>query len=565
MICLSKADEASFKEMSFNQSPAPLSGENTTRQDLNGISNLRELVSAGQNSHEAGPGAGGGGMALAASAGSGADEKHYQGFPHPGSPGVGRQSPELSSRHWATFGGEDQRLLSQAASPFETRPCCSFWGWAAWISSVLSVSFILTFAIVCFSPSSSSAPITTTTITAASSAPDDLAPRDETSSPSPVTFASLLRKRDTCEQGGVKGDTYDTPLHVGALLLIWFVSTAGSSFALLAQKVSCLRIPARFFFVVRHFGTGVLIATAFVHLLPTAFVSLNDPCLGSFFTDGYQALPGAIALGAVFLVTIIEMVFHPSRHCTSALPLTRGPDIDNDDEKVAKVTPPDSDIPRSPIQGMVRDLASPKGRTSSVGRALSHLHSNGEASDGEMAAVDMEQLSGPGPSAEQKLRKERLQVLLLEMGILFHSVFIGMSVSVAVGTDFIVLLIAIVFHQTFEGLALGSRIAAINWGEGSRQPWIMAIAYGLTTPLGQALGIATHTLYSPDSAVGLIVVGVMNSISAGLLTFASLVELMAEDFLSDDSWKHLRGKSRVLACLLVFVGAFGMSLVGAWA
>jgi hypothetical protein len=29
----------------------------------------------------------------------------------------------------------------------------------------------------------------------------------------------------------------------------------------------------------------------------------------------------------------------------------------------------------------------------------------------------------------------------------------------------------------------------------------------------------------------------MNAISSGLLIFASLVELMAEDFLSDESWK----------------------------
>ena len=93
----------------------------------------------------------------------------------------------------------------------------------------------------------------------------------------------------------------------------------------------------------------------------------------------------------------------------------------------------------------------------------------------------------------------------------------------------------------------------------------MALAYGCTTPLGQAIGIATHTLYSPDSEVGLIVVGVMNSISAGLLVFASLVELMSEDFLSDESWRVLRGKKRVVACMLVFLGAFCMSLVGAWA
>jgi zinc transporter 1/2/3 len=97
------------------------------------------------------------------------------------------------------------------------------------------------------------------------------------------------------------------------------------------------------------------------------------------------------------------------------------------------------------------------------------------------------------------------------------------------------------------------------------QPWLMALAYGCTTPLGQAIGIATHTLYTPDSEIGLLVVGVMNAISAGLLVFASLVELLSEDFLSDESWQVLKGKRRIYACILVFLGAFFMSLVGAWA
>lgn len=85
------------------------------------------------------------------------------------------------------------------------------------------------------------------------------------------------------------------------------------------------------------------------------------------------------------------------------------------------------------------------------------------------------------------------------------------------------------------------------------------------TPLGQAIGIGTHTLYDPDSVFGLILVGVMNAISSGLLIYASLIELLAEDFLTDHSWAVLRGKKRVVACILVFLGALAMSVVGAWA
>ena len=57
----------------------------------------------------------------------------------------------------------------------------------------------------------------------------------------------------------------------------------------------------------------------------------------------------------------------------------------------------------------------------------------------------------------------------------------------------------------------------------------------------------------------------MNAVSSGLLVFAALIELLAEDFLSDESWSVLRGKRRVIACFLVLLGAICMSLVGAWA
>lgn len=172
----------------------------------------------------------------------------------------------------------------------------------------------------------------------------------------------------------------------------------------------------------------------------------------------------------------------------------------------------------------------------------------------------------PAPDTAQNAQKMLLQCLLLEAGILFHSVFIGMALSVATGTSFIVLLVAISFHQTFEGLALGSRIAAIPlFGRRSLKPWLMALAYGTTTPFGQAIGLLVHNLYDPASQTGLLMVGFMNAISSGLLLFAGLVELLAEDFLSDRSYEVLKGQRRIEACLAVAGGGALMALVGAWA
>ena len=172
------------------------------------------------------------------------------------------------------------------------------------------------------------------------------------------------------------------------------------------------------------------------------------------------------------------------------------------------------------------------------------------------------QFDGPDP------HRLFLQCLLLEAGILFHSIFIGMAVSVATGTQFVVLLIAICFHQTFEGFALGSRIAVLIgslFDASSPKPWLMALAYGATTPIGQAIGIWMHALYDPASKVGLLMVGITNAISSGLLLFAGLVQLIAEDFLSERSYETLKGRRRIEACLAVCFGGLLMAIVGAFA
>lgn len=313
-------------------------------------------------------------------------------------------------------------------------------------------------------------------------------------------------------------------------------------------------------------------------------------------------MPGAIMLASIFFVTIIEMVFSPAQHVCGgnegvaavSRPSKKHehkPEVAQEtgsekERSVPTVTP--GSIRRTYSEGsmQVREIGLIGGRGTSISRTLIRYREEGQRLDA-ISSADSETSESPEEvypknesaidddietaqhnhvlTPEQLHKKAIMQCFLLEMGILFHSIFIGMSLAVAVGNDFIVLLIAIVFHQTFEGLALGVRIADIKWPARALQPWLMAVAYGCTTPLGMAIGIATHTLYSPNSEIGLLVVGIMNAVSAGFLVFASLVELMSEDFLSDQSWQILRGKKRVVACLLVFAGAFLMSLVGAWA
>ena len=146
-------------------------------------------------------------------------------------------------------------------------------------------------------------------------------------------------------------------------------------------------------------------------------------------------------------------------------------------------------------------------------------------------------------------------ICILEFGVIFHSIFIGLTLAVA-GEEFVTLYIVLVFHQTFEGLGLGSRLAATPWPRSKRwTPYLFALSYGLATPVSMAVGLGVRKTYSPGSQTGLIVEGVFDSISAGILIYTGLVELMAHEFMFSSVMR--RAKLRVV------MAAFGMMCLGA--
>jgi zinc transporter ZupT len=233
-----------------------------------------------------------------------------------------------------------------------------------------------------------------------------------------------LMKRGSSSCGrdlGEDAPDYNMPLHIAALFIILAVSSLACAFPVFAVRFPRLRIPSWFLFLARHFGTGVLVATAFVHLLPTAFESLTDPCLSFFWNKKYPPMPGAISMAAIFLVIVIEQVFSRGHHGCSGAGLEQ--------------------LNKSYAEG---DRSSGEANKQGIVAGNPVLTCSGSNSSIE------NQNEGLAPlTEEQKHKKELLQCLLLEMGILFHSIFIGMTISVSVGSDFVVLLIAIAFHRKF--------------------------------------------------------------------------------------------------------------------
>jgi zinc transporter 1/2/3 len=349
-------------------------------------------------------------------------------------------------------------------------------------------------------------------------------------------------------------------LRVSSIFVILVGSLIGAMLPVVLARSSKMHVPSVAFFIAKYFGTGVIIATALIHLLTPAFDALSSPCLQDYDISSYSWASGIclMSIMVMFLVEILVSHFdlfgggHGHKHDADAIDLS--PDLlkraSESSNTTSQPKPEPVDIEATAgthkpaaVPGLPNDLSYPPGGEDHLGHHRDHTDNDSHAA----FAAQMTALA------------------ILEFGVIFHSIFIGLTLAVA-GDEFTILYIVLVFHQTFEGLGLGSRLATAAWPRGKAyMPYLMAGFYAISTPLSIAVGLGVRPTLAPSSPTTLIVNGVFDSISAGILLYTGLVELMAHEFMFSPEMQKagLGMKLKALAC--VFLGAGLMALLGKWA
>lgn len=236
-------------------------------------------------------------------------------------------------------------------------------------------------------------------------------------------------------------------------------------------------------------------------------------------------------------------------------------------------------------RGSIDDAA--LARYNSMGRRASthqHLHSGDQDRQMGIASAsrsnDPKSLENgndtdvsPPPSYDEKaeaytsesFKKQISGFLILEFGVIFHSVIIGLTLATSGWDEFKVLYVVIVFHQSFEGLGVGARLSAIPFPKRLHwMPWALCAAYGLTTPIAIAIGLGVRTTYNSGSYTANVVSGVLDATSAGILIYTGFVEFLARDFLfNPERTKDDKQLAFMVVCTVL--GAGIMALLGKWA
>lgn len=302
---------------------------------------------------------------------------------------------------------------------------------------------------------------------------------------------------------------YNISLRVGLL----FAILAGSAFGVYSPIFISSWLKFNFSGVIsnclKQFGTGIIISTAFVHLITHANLMWSNSCI----TLSYEATGQAITMAGLFISFLVEYF---SFRLTSQR---------RDSDKSEKVDIENNDL------------------------------SNEESLSNEVS-LSTESLN---PSSSQN----KLTCIIIECGILFHSILIGITLVVAGDSYFITLFIVILFHQMFEGIALGLRIAELN-DTRLLIKCIMAFFYAVITPIGMAIGIGVLHRFNGNDKSTIIALGTLDSFSAGILIWTGLVNMWYKDWIQG-SLISSSPLNFSLSLFSLLAGLILMSVLGKWA
>lgn len=386
----------------------------------------------------------------------------------------------------------------------------------------------------------------------------------------------------------------------------------GACFPILAKRFSGSGVPESFFFVAKFFGSGVIIATAFIHLLAPAHEAFSNRCVADV-TAGYPWVE-AIVLATIMVVFVVEVLVHHAGNndatstSTSPQSLTEslvrkgsfrgraltpscrregcGGDVESragcarmmseTTPLVVASSPPSSygavggggsgngptptlSISSSPSSSTV-SLCDHEGQTGGH-RTESRPHSQHplvpSAAVSEPGCRHVSSGSGVGKLAS---------IFTLEFGVVFHSFFIGLSLAVTDGDEFSILATVLTLHQLFEGLGLGARLTTAPWPDRSAKwmPYLFGLCFALSTPLAIVVGVVVESAVVPGSRSMLLMTGVVDAIAAGILIYVGLVELMAHEFFVAAEMEQATTGELVKALGLMVLGAGMMAGLGWW-
>ncbi|XP_030448627.2 zinc transporter 4, chloroplastic-like [Syzygium oleosum] len=365
-----------------------------------------------------------------------------------------------------------------------------------------------------------------------------------------------------------RDDSVAFTLKFVAMASILVAGVCGIAIPLVGKRRKFLRTDGSIFVAAKAFAAGVILATGFVHMLSGGTSALSDPCLPEYPWSKFP-FAGFFAMMASLATLLVDFVGTQYYERKQGLTQTS--------EEQGRVGSVDTSLESGLLAVEGKVFGEEEGGGMHIvgmhAHAAHHRHNHSQgqgACDGNLTEPLHSHDHGHGHGHSHGLgdgegdghARHVVVSQVLELGIVSHSVIIGISLGVSQSPCTIrPLIAALSFHQFFEGFALGGCISQAQFK--TLPATIMACFFAITTPAGIAAGTAIASSYNPYSVGALITEGILDCMSAGILVYMALVDLIAADFLSKRMSCNFR--LQVVSYLMLFLGAGLMSLLAIWA
>jgi len=168
---------------------------------------------------------------------------------------------------------------------------------------------------------------------------------------------------------------------------------------------------------------------------------------------------------------------------------------------------------------------------------------------------------------ENNHKTSSLVLHIFEFSCIFHSFIIGLSLGLLTEQDEIrKLMIALLFHQMIEGMSLGTMLLSSKANK--LKSFIFITAYSLMTPLGITTGLIIEKTSSSPTELSINWIasrGCLLGISAGMLLYISLIQLIIEELSKKETLAIVSVSKKLCMYVSMLVGASIMCIFAIWA
>lgn len=345
-----------------------------------------------------------------------------------------------------------------------------------------------------------------------------------------------------------------------SMFVIFITSVVGiSSPVILARSFQGKPAYDKALLVIKCFAAGVILSTSLVHVMPDAFDALADCVVATRHPWKDFPFAGLVTLIGALLALLVDLTATSHAHLHGGgggyAPLDEHKHNHGHGKKLGESK-------LMAYRVLEKEVEEDDGGGKSK---VEMAAANGGERESDEKVVAVSVAVGAEEEEEMVKMRQRLVSQVLEIGIIFHSVIIGVTMGMSQNTCTIKPLVAaLAFHQIFEGMGLGGCIAQAGFS--FKTTAYMCFMFAVTTPAGIILGMIVFAVtgYDDSSANALILEGLLGSLSAGILIYMALVDLISADFFHN---KMMNSETKMKkACYVALtLGSASMSILALWA